>query len=355
MKNISRFVLPLMILFAACKKDDVIQGVPQTSPAKGIYILSEGSFGGNNSKIAYRNIANSAVVSDFYRQQNNKDLGDTGNDAIIYGGKIYIVLNGSGYVAVANAFTATYIDSVSFKTGSINKGPRNLIGINGKVFVSSSDGTVSVIDTSSLTITSSIAVGNNPEGIASAGNYLYVANSGGFNYPNVDSTVSVIDLTTLSEVKKITVGKNPYQMAASSTGDIYVTALGVGSSILPSVSVIDGATNTLKTILPSEIQYSHVKTFKNVAYFYNQFGATNILMLNTDNNTVIRTNFISDGTNINTVYGVSIDSENEDVYVTDAKDYFSNGEVFCFDKNGTTKYSFLLNPGVNPSKVLFIR
>ncbi|MEO5966684.1 MAG: hypothetical protein ABIP68_07650, partial [Ferruginibacter sp.] len=121
------------------------------------------------------------------------------------------------------------------------------------------------------------------------------------------------------------------------------------------ITVINSTTNLVKTTLPSEFQYSHIKTFNNVAYLYNQYGAPNILLLNTDNITIIRNNFVTDGTTLQAVYGVSIDAENEDVYVTDARDYFSNGEVFCFDKTGRKKYSFVLNPGVNPNKVLFIR
>lgn len=355
MKNVLKFLLPVVILMSACKKDDVQPGQPQITPAKGIYILSEGSFGGNNSKLAYRDLNTAAVTPDFYRQQNNKDLGDTGNDAIIYGGKMYIVMNGSGYVAVSNASTAMLIDSISFKNGSVNKGPRFALGVNGKVFVTSSDGTVSVIDTTTLSITRSITVGSNPEGIVSTGNYIYVANSGGFSYPDVDSTVSVVDLNTLTEIKKITVGKNPNQLAVSSIDDVYVTAYGVGAAIPPSITVINSATNLVKTTLPSSFKYSHIKVFKNIAYLYNQYGSPEILLLNTDDNSVVRNNFVADGTSLQAVYNVSIDVENEDVYVTDAKDYFSNGEVFCFSKSGAKKYSFVLNPGVNPNKILFIR
>lgn len=355
MKKVLKFILPVAIIFTACKKEDVEPQVPQNQPAKGIYILSEGSFGGNNSKLAYYNLSTGNFNDDFYRQQNGKDLGDTGNDAIIYGSKMYIVVNASGYVAVTKASTATLIDSISFIVGGINKGPRFVTATNGKVFVSSSDGTVSVIDTTTLNISRSITVGSNPEGIAVLGNYLYVANSGGFNYPNVDSTVSVVDLTSYSEIKKIKVGKNPGQIAVSNRGDVYVASYGVGSSIPPVITVINGSTNEVRTTLTSSIQFTHIRINKNVAYLYNQYGLPKILMLNTDDNSIIRNDFIIDGTSIQAVYNISFDSENDDVYVCDAKNYFSNGQVYCFDKNGVNKFFVNLNPGVNPNKVLFIR
>jgi YVTN family beta-propeller protein len=56
--------------------------------------------------------------------------------------------------------------------------------LNGKLFVTAYDNTVSVIDTTTLSIVNSITVGPNPEGIATTGNYLYVANSGAFNFPD---------------------------------------------------------------------------------------------------------------------------------------------------------------------------
>jgi YVTN family beta-propeller protein len=65
-----------------------------------------------------------------------------------------------------------------------------------------------------------IAVGQNPEGLAVSNGKLYVANSGGLNFPDVDSTVSVIDLTTHTELLKITVGKNPGGVCVDSEGDV---------------------------------------------------------------------------------------------------------------------------------------
>src|SRR5690554_7499977 len=56
------------------------------------------------------------------------------------------------------------------------------------VFVSSYDGYVSAIDTSSLTVTNRIKVGRNPEGICISNNSLFVANSGGLDYKDRKST-----------------------------------------------------------------------------------------------------------------------------------------------------------------------
>jgi DNA-binding beta-propeller fold protein YncE len=51
-------------------------------------------------------------------------------------------------------------------------------------------------------------------------------------------------------------------------------------------------------------------------------------------------------------YGIGIDPTNEDVYITDAQNYQSNGDVYRFDKNG----NHIANKecGIGPSKIIFL-
>lgn len=359
-KNLFVWVLTVVVIFSACKKDDVNTPAPIT-PAKGIYVLSEGPFGGNATKLGYRDAATGTYSADFFLQQNpalTAGLGDLGNDMIIYGGKMYIVMNGSGNVTVLNAANAKFMSQISFGgDGAGNKSPRFAVGTRGKVFVTSYDNTVSIIDTTTLAITGSIPVGTNPEGIATAGNYLYVANSGGLNFPDVaDSTVSVIDLGTLTEIKKIRVGLNPQKIEVSAAGKVYVTAYGDFGVTTPSfVAVINSATNLLETTLGDDYQYDHIRIFNDIAYFYNNYGSNAVKVYNTTTNTLVRNSFVTDGTAFTSTYGVNIDEQNGDVYITDAKDNVAAGEVTCFTSAGVKKFSFSTTPGVNPNKVLFVR
>ena len=38
----------------------------------------------------------------------------------------------------------------------------------------------------------------------------------------------------------------------------------------------------------------------------------------------------ADGTNLRTPYGIAVNPENGDVYLTDAYQYTTNGDVYCF-------------------------
>lgn len=361
-KSVIKCLVAVTVILSACKKDDTVTiPAPLLAPAKGVYVLSEGGFGSNNTKLAYRDTSG-LIYPDYFLQQNpgmTAGLGDLGNDMIIYGSKLYIVMNGSGNVTVLNAADGHFITQVSLGgPGIANKNPRYALGTRGKVFVTAWDNNVYIIDTASLGITGEIAVGATPEGLAIAGNYMYVANSGGANYPNYDSTVSVIDMNSMSEIKKVTVGLNPQKIEVNSAGNVYVSAYGDAFATVPvpaSVAVINSTTNTRTSILGAAYQFDHVRIFNDIAYLYNNYGGSTIKLYNTITNSPVSNNFITDGTTITTSYGLNIDEQNGDVYVTDAKDFVLSGEVFCFGSNGVKKFNFPVLPGVNPNKVLFVR
>ena len=74
-----------------------------------------------------------------------------------------------------------------------------------------------------------------------------------------------------------------------------------------------------------------------------------VLDLETDE--VVKEQFISDGTQLQTPYNIMVNPLNGDVYITDAGTYTANGDVYCFDKDGKKKFSF--EAGLNPSAMAF--
>jgi YVTN family beta-propeller protein len=361
MKLISKIIFltsTVFTLISCTKTDNAAPVAPiQLTPAIGEYILSEGVYNNNNTKLSFYNNATNTVIGDFFLQQNPTipvGLGDTGNDMIVYGGKLYIVMNVSGRVTVLNASNATFIKNISFIEGPLNKQPRYITAARGKIYVTAYDNKVSVIDTSSLAIIKAIPVGPNPEGIAASDNYLYIANSGGFNAVP-DSTVSLIDLATEVEIKKIKVGVNPNKIAINQAGNIFVSAYGNFGNIAPSISVINGSTNTNGINLGPNFVYSHLRINGDIAYLYNNYGGGTIKVFNTATNTIVRNNFITDGSTIATTYAVNIDELNGDVYIGDAGDFITSGKVVCYTKEGVKKFSFSLAPGINPNTIVFRR
>jgi YVTN family beta-propeller protein len=336
----------IAITIVSCSKDDVPVEIPVVR--SGFYILNEGGFNSNNSSLDYYNLENSSLTSSFFAQKNKRGLGDTGNDAQIYGSKMYIVVNASNTVEVINAKTAISIKQLDFKNNGVGRQPRYVIFNKNKAFVSSFDGTVAVIDTASLAIEKYITVGRNPEQMAIANNKIYVANSGGLGYPNnYDKTVSVIDLNTLAEIKKIAVADNPGGVVATADGKVYVKSRGNYGTIKPTLSIIDSKTDLVTS--SKEFTGSGMTIVGDKAYF---LASTGVKEYDLKTDAVTKDNIITDGTTYKIGYGLSYDAINQQFFVCDAQSYTSTGVVLCFDKNGKLLYK--VNAGVLPSKVIFL-
>ncbi|PZR29962.1 MAG: hypothetical protein DI535_00205 [Citrobacter freundii] len=343
----------LLFLASSCNKDD--DPAPETPKVTtGLYILNEGNFNQNNSSLSYYNIATKTTTTDFFQKANGYAFGDTGNDILLYGGKIYIVMNVTSTVEVADAFTAKSIKRLEFKqSNGANREPRYAVPFRNKVFVSSYDGTVAVIDTASLAIEKFITVGKNPDGMVISGDKLYVSNSGGLT-AEFDSTLSVVDPVAMTELQKIKVGKNPGSITADNSGNLYVACGGNYFDINPSLVKVSTATNSV--VKSADTTVGRIRFYDGLLYTTGgYFGSPYVRTLNTTDFAQTRANFVTDGTTIKAPYGINFDPENGDVYITDSKGFLESGEVFCFDKNGKKKFNFSVAPGVGPNTVVLIR
>lgn len=359
-KSITLLIIATSII--SCRKNKNEEILPDIAPVrKGLFVLSEGIFNNNNSTLSYYDYDAKIVTSDIFKQENNRGLGDNGNDAQIYGSKMYIVVNGSSTLEILNAKTIKSIKQIDFKTiAGLKKQPRFIIFNNDKAFISSYDGTVAVLDTATLTIEKYITVGRIPEQMAIANGKLYVANSGGLDYPNYDNTVSVIDLTTLTEIKKITVTLNPNGVATDQYGDVYIKSVGNYDDVKPALTIIDSKTDAIKTTF-TNFNGGKMAIAGDLAFFTTEGSPKtkdtpaitgNLKVFNVKTETVEKEKFISDDTFVTSPYGVNVDNLTGEVFVTDAKNYASRGEVFCFDKEGKKKYA--LTTGISPNGVIFI-
>lgn len=343
-------VVAFVNLFAACR-DDKSDPKPEPQPVaerKGLYVLSEGLFNANNSSLSYYNFDNKELVDDQFKTQNNRGLGDTANDIAVYGSKMYIVVNVSSTLEVVDAKTTKSIKQIDFKDNGIGRQPRYIVFDKSKAYVSSYDGTVAVIDTGSLQVEKFIKVGRNPEQMAISNGKLYVANSGGLDYPNYDKTVSVVDLASQSELKKIEVVINPRIVFADAYGDVYVISTGNYGNIKSNMAIINGHTDEIKS--QADFSGGSIATNGDLAYITASGGKIKVYNMKTE--TLETENFITDGTTISALYGVNVDSVTGEVFVTDAKNYVTKGEVTCFDPKGVKQYS--IQTGINPNKVVFV-
>ena len=348
----------------------------------GMYLLNEGNMGSNKATIDYIDFIKGIYIRNIYGERNPnviKELGDVGNDIQVYGNRLYAVINCSHKVEVMDLHSCRRI-------GQIDIPNCRYIRFHGdKAYVSSYVGPVSIdpnaqlgaiieVDTATLRITRQVTVGYQPEEFEIVGDYLYVANSGGYRAPDYDSTLSVIDLQDFRQIKKIPVCVNPHRVRKDHYNRLWITSRGDHKDILPQLTCFSPIANSLLPITKTPA-VSEMVIVGDSMYFYgvhwndetvsNQitYGVLNIQYPISNSQYPIANNqypianirsFISDETeqNIKIPYGIQVNPYNGDIYITDAKNYVSSGQLHCYSREGKRKWS--VRTGDIPAHMCFV-
>ena len=218
--------ITILLSIVGCRTDDYIVYMEdedtgaktEATEVLGMYVLNEGNMGSNKCTLDFLDLSGETAhyLRNIYAERNPnevKELGDVGNDAQIYGSKLWLVINCSNKVEVLGAKDAVKqgkIDVPNCRSVAFHQGYAYVSSYVGPVNVSQDAplGQVYKIDTLTLRTVAQVTVGYQPEELAVIGDKLYVANSGGYMVPDYDHTVSVIDLNTFTEERKIDVAPN---------------------------------------------------------------------------------------------------------------------------------------------------
>jgi len=356
MKKIT--LLICMAIFVAvsfsCKKEpakeevqnvDEIVEAEQGTPVKYIYILNEGTWGNNEASLDRIELATGIFEHNVFGAQNGRDLGDIANDIQLYGSKMYIVVNNSNTLEVVEPESGRSIQQIS---EGINQ-PRYVVGAGAYVYVSSYSDLVYKIDTTTFSVVATCNVGRDPEMMAVVGEKLYVVNSGGLDNPNYDTTVSVVDLTTFQEVEKFAVGTNPTKLAKIDNERLLVICNGNYGNIPSSLVVLNTTTGATEKL---PFTCTNLLINNGYAYCYDfDWSALTAVFYRLNLTTFAKESLVLNGSgDIACPYGIAINKGNGNIYVTDSRNFLSNGDIYCFSAAGAFRYK--CECGVGPSKVV---
>ncbi len=334
----------------------------------GMYLLNEGNMGSNKATIDYLDFCNGCYVRNIYGERNPnvvKELGDVGNDIQIYGNRLYAVINCSHKVEVMDAHTCRRIGQVDIPNC------RYITFHDGKAYVSSYVGPVSIdpnaqlgavfeIDTATLQITRKVTVGYQPEELIIHDGHIYVVNSGGYRAPDYDSTMSVISLKDFRQVQKIPVCINPHRLREDQYNQLWITSRGDHKSIQPKLTCFSLTTNSPLPIAQAPA-VSEMVIVGDTMYYYgthwNEQTMSNTItygIFDIRYQTSASRSLITDGTEkeIKIPYGIQVNPYNGDIYVTDAKNYVSSGQLHCYSREGKRKWS--VRTGDIPAHMCFV-
>lgn len=168
-------------------------------------------------------LANGAVQQKAFAMANDgQSLGSVPNDGLVYGDKVYVVVDQSNAIMVLNRKTLKLIKKISttdLMGPQEGAEPRHIIAGNGHVFFTTYGGYLAAVDTVNYALTAKTKVGSFPEGLAGYGNTIIVANS---DYARGNGTISVVDLNTFQADTRSIQGIHNPQKVFIVDGNVYV-------------------------------------------------------------------------------------------------------------------------------------
>lgn len=350
-RNLTFAVGLLLISLAACKKDSLqTKSDPETA---GVYLLHEGTWNMANSGIDFYDIKKDTVIADYFTKVNGYALGESAVQLKQYGNKIYCIVSGTdgaseSFLEVLDPSSLKSIKRIPFFKGTEVYLPRSIAFAGSKAYVAGFDGYIRRIDTASLTIDKEVKAGGTLEGLAIANGKLYAANSDRF-WTGTGSTISIVDLNSFTKLKEIEVGSNPKYIDVAPDGNLFVTVPGIGGNNY-TFKKINTKTDVVTASHKMEVDIFTVAGNSGYAAV-GQWGQRKVMTFNTSTGEMAG-NFATGTTSITTPYGITVNSLNGDVLITDSGNFDATGMAYCFKTDGTLAYKF--RTGQSPQQAVFI-
>ena len=177
----------------------------------GAYVVNSGNmYSKIESSLTAIDYASSTATQNVFKAANGRSLGNTANDGIVYGNKIYLAVDKENTIEVIDKTTKKSIKQIN-TTELLGKAegaePRHIIADGGKVYFTTYGGYVAAVDTTDFALQKKWQVGSYPEGLVIGNGNLYVANS---NYGAGGGNISCINLSNGNvETKNIEGVNNP--------------------------------------------------------------------------------------------------------------------------------------------------
>ena len=326
---------------------------------QGFYLLNEGNMGSNKATLDFYNFETAAYTRNIYAERNPnvpKEMGDVGNDVGIYEGKLYAVINVSNKVEVMDAKTTKRIGQIEIPNCrfiKFHEGYAYITSYAGPVIINPNYeqiGYVAKVNTTTLEQEDRCLVGFQPDELEIVDGKIYVANSGGYMGASAtegyERTVSVIDIETFEEEKRIDVAYNLERIKADKRGNLWVSSRGDYKNLPSRLFFIDKDLQQVTDTI--EVAASNYWIDDDLLYVYGteyshhtQDWDISYNVIDTKTHKIIKQNIITDGTDkqIEKPYGIMVDPETKDIYITDAGNYVTPGILYCFDKDGKKKWS----------------
>lgn len=100
--------VPLFFMVGCEEKEPALQSPVELTGQEGIFIVNQGNFGYGNASLSFYNTQSREVINHIFYKANAVPLGDVGQSAHIRGNELWIVINNSGKIFIADINTLAF-------------------------------------------------------------------------------------------------------------------------------------------------------------------------------------------------------------------------------------------------------
>ncbi len=308
-----------------------------------VFVLSEGGFTAESATLSNLKPGTGEFTKNIF---NPGSIGSYPDGLIFHQDKLYLLEQGS-FGGSGRIYEIDTLGTV-LKLKVVGTNPYSLAISNGKVYITNGPASnVSVLNVLDFSFVKNIEVGVYPQEILAVNNRVYVANNSVWGGAS-DSTVSVINSETDEIVSTITARRDPSALAVTNNNHLLIGCPGdVSSGMIYRVEL-----NT----------FVKVDSFSIPDYGFGKDISvdkkSNKIFFKGRTNNIIEYDIVSYESKVAVtdptllyVYGYGYDPGNKAHYVLDAKDFSTNGSMRVYNSSGNQTGSY--ETGIAPRRVVF--
>lgn len=345
MKNVIGLII-ILIIGWSCAEEPVETINFELDTTQGVFIACEGNFMYGNGALSFYHTGNKEISNQVYYARNNVPLGDVVQSLARFEDQLFIVVNNSGKIIVADAKTVEHKGSITGLTS-----PRYIHFISdNKAYISDLHSNVlNIFDSETLTVTGTVDLGGHTsERMVQIGNFLYISH---WSY---GKTILVVDITTDEMVAEIEVPLQPKDLVVDSNNMLWILSDGgyegsPSGDEVPAISRIDPETQTIEQIYrfqPGDVP-SNLTSNRNgdTIYFLNR----HVYKMHIESRHLPDTAFIEGDDEL--FYHLASDPVTDEIYIANAIDYTQDAIIYRYSQDGKLIDQF--KSGINPSYFSF--
>lgn len=309
----------MSLLLFSCRKNEDNQAVDINENL--VLILNEGNFTWANASLSYYDKTTKRVNEKVFQQVNDVKMGDVLQSVTEINGKLYFVMNNSGKIWVCDKSTLKAEAEISgFQS------PRYITQVNENYALVSDlyQNELNIVDLENVEISGSISLKGWSNQMYAYNGKVYVSNLDANQIYVINSNLQLNDSIELDAPANSLVGHQEF---------CWVSSAGKQSAgILPFIEKIN--LSTLERIKYTFGDYQSIPTNLCLNATANSlyFVAKDVMQMDAYD---LSTASVLLPANGKTFYGLGVDPNNNELYLSDAKDYVQQSSIYRLNANGS--------------------